>query len=276
LKMRARVDSKRFGPWALITGASSGIGREFAVQIAASHINVVLVARRQALLDTLGTELARDFGVKHRVVVADLSDEGFMAGLADATRDLDIGLVISNAGTGNPGRFIDKEREELAMTLRLSALAHAELALHFGRKLAARGTGGLLFVGAMGADTGLPFMAHDAGAKAYVQSLGLALHEEFKPRGVYVTVLPPGMTDTPVLTRFGLDLKTMPIKAMKVDQAVAEGLNALAVNKAIIIPGRMNRIMGAILPASVTRHMMMKMFEKMPAIANPRPQLGRK
>jgi uncharacterized protein len=273
--MQAKVDRKRFGPWALITGASSGIGREFARQIAASHINVVLIARRQALLDALGTELARDFGVKHRVVVADLSDEGFMAGLADATGDLDIGLVISNAGTGNPGRFIDKEREELAMTLRLSALAHAELALHFGRKLAKRGTGGLLFVGAMGADKGEPFMAHDAGAKAYVQSLGLALHEEFKPRGVYVTVLPPGLTDTPVLAKFGLDLKTMPIKAMKVDQAVTEGLNALAVNKAIIIPGRMNRIMHAILPDTVTRYMMMKMFEKMPAIANSRHQPGR-
>jgi short-subunit dehydrogenase len=119
-------------------------------------------------------------------------------------------------------------------------------------------------------------MAHDAGAKAYVQSLGLAIHEEFKPLGVYVTVLPPGLTDTPVLSKFGLDPKTMPIKPMKVDQAVAEGLNALAVNRAIIIPGRMNRIMRAILPASVTRSMMMKMMEKMPAIANLRPQLGRK
>ena len=273
--MQARVDSKRFGPWALITGASSGIGREFARQIAASQINVVLVARRQTLLDTLGIELSRDFGVKHRIVVADLSDDGFIAGLADATRDLDIGLVISNAGSANPGRFTDKDREELAITLRLSALAHAELALHFGRKLVARGSGGLLFVGAMGADTGVPFMAHDGGAKAYVQSLGLALHEEFKPREVYVTVLPPGPTDTPVLAKFGLDPKTMSFKPMRVDQSVAEGLNALAANRAIIIPGRMNRIMRAILPATVTRSMMMKMFEKMPAIANPRPQLGR-
>jgi uncharacterized protein len=273
--MQAKVDSKRFGPWALITGASSGIGREFARQIAASHINVVLVARRQALLEALGTELSQDFGVKHRVVVADLSNEAFIAGLADVTHDLDIGLVISNAGSGNPGRFTDKDREELAMTLRLSALAHAELALHFGRKLVRRGTGGLLFVGAMGADTGAAFMAHDAGAKAYVQSLGLGLHEEFKPRGVYVTVLPPGPTDTPVLAKFGLDPKTMPIKPMKVDQTVAEGLNALAANRAIIIPGRMNRIMRAILPVTVTRSMMMKMFEKMPAIANPSPRLGR-
>jgi len=273
--MQAKVDSKRFGPWALITGASSGIGREFARQIAGAHINVVLVARRQALLEALGTELSRDLEVKHRVVVADLANEGFIAGLADATRDLDIGLVISNAGTGNPGRFIDKEPEELATTLRLSALAHAELALHFGRKLAERGTGGLLLVGAMGADKGVAFMAHDAGAKAYVQSLGLALHEEFKPCGVYVTVLPPGLTDTPVLAKFGLDLQAMPIKPMKVDQLVTEGLNALAVNKAIIIPGRMNRIMRAILPATVTRLLMMKMFQKMPAIANPRPRLGR-
>jgi len=76
--MRAKVDSKRFGPWALITGTSSGIGREFARQLAASHINVVLVSRRQTLLDALGTELSRDFGVKHRVVIADLSDDGFI------------------------------------------------------------------------------------------------------------------------------------------------------------------------------------------------------
>src|SRR5258708_36511452 len=114
--MQARVDSKRFGPWALITGASSGIGREFACQIAASHINVVLIARRQALLDALGTELSREFGVKHRVVVADLSDEGFIAGLADATRDLDIGLVIPNAGPRNPGRFTDEGRERVVLT----------------------------------------------------------------------------------------------------------------------------------------------------------------
>jgi uncharacterized protein len=272
--MEARVNSKRFGPWALITGASSGIGREFARQVAASHIDVVLVARRQELLDALGTELSRDFGVKHRVVVADLSKEGFIAGLAEATRDLDIGLVISNAGSANPGRFLDKDREELVMTLRLSALAHAELALHFGRKLAKRGSGGLLFVAAMGAEGGAPFMAHDGGAKAYVQSLSLALHEEFNPQGVHVSVLAPGPTDTPVLAKFGLDPKSMPMKPMAATQVASEGLRALSANRALIIPGRMNRIMRAIVPASVTRSMLMRMFEKMPAITKPSSQPG--
>ena len=270
--MQARVDSKRFGPWALITGASSGIGREFAHQIAASNINVVLVARRQALLDALGGELSRKFRVQHRVIVSDLSKEGFVSGLADATADLDIGLVISNAGSANPGRFTNKDREELGMTLRLSALAHAELALHFGRKLTKRGSGGLLFVGAMGADTGAPFMAHDGGAKAYVQSLGLALHEEFKPKGVYVTVLPPGPTATPTLAKFGFDPKTMPMKPLDAAQVVSEGLRGLSTNRPIVIPGRMNRIMRTLLPSSLTRSMLAKMFEKMPAISKPSHQ----
>lgn len=110
---------------------------------------------------------------------------------------------------------------------------------------------------------------------AMSRALAWALHEEFKPRGVCVTVLPPGLTDTPVPAKFGLDPKTLSMRAMKVDQIVAEGLNALAANRAIIIPGRMNRIMRAILPATATRSMTMKMLEKMPAIANPRPRLGR-
>jgi short-subunit dehydrogenase len=274
--LKTKLDGQQFGPWALITGASSGIGREFALRIAASRINVVLVARRQDLLEALGTELSHKFSVKHRIVVADLSHEGFVSGLMQATRDLDVGLVISNAGSANPGRFTDKADEELAMTLRLSALAHAELALHFGRKLTKRGSGGILFVSAMGADTGAPFMAHDGGAKAYVQSLGLALHEEFKRSGVYVTVLSPGPTDTPALARFGMDPKTTPVKPMKVRQVVEEGLNALASNRPMIVPGRLNRIMRAIVPSSMMRPMLAKMFERLPVVSKSPSKTGKR
>lgn len=263
------IDSKKFGRWALITGASSGIGREFAQQIAASAINVALVARRESLLKEVGLECSGQFGVEHRVIVADLSKEGFIAHLAEATFDLDIGLVISNAGSANPGRFLDKESDELAMTLRLSALAHAEIARHFGRRLVERRSGGLVFVGAMGAENGAPFMAHDGGAKAYVRSLGLALNAEFKPYGVHVTDVMPGPTDTPVLARFGLDPESMSIKPLQAGDVVREGLKALSANRPELIPGRMNRLMRAIVPASVTRSLMMRMFEKMPAIANP-------
>jgi len=264
------IDDRKFGRWALITGASSGIGREFARQIAASTINVALVARRDSLLREVGLECSGKFGVEHRVIAADLSEEGFITRLAQATSDLDIGLVISNAGSANPGRFLDKESDELAMTLRLSALAHAEIARHFGRMLAERRRGGLVFVGAMGAENGAPFMAHDGGAKAYVRSLGLALHAELKPYGVHVTDVLPGPTDTPVLARFGLNPKSMSIKPLQAGDVVREGLRALSANRPELIPGRMNRIMRAVVPASVTRALMMRMLEKMPAIASPR------
>ncbi len=221
--MTRAVDRKQFGPWALITGASSGIGREFARQIAASGVNVVLVARREALLQEAGAEFTRDFGVEHRVVVADLSEDGFIKELASITEDLDIGLVVSNAGTGNPGKFLTRDRDEMAALLRLNALAHLDIAYHFCPRLARRGRGGILFVGAMGADKGVPYMANDAAAKAYVQSFAESLHVELKPLGVHVTVLPAPPTETPVLAKLGLTPETMPMKPMKVERCVSRG-----------------------------------------------------
>ena len=260
--MKGLIDKKRFGPWALVTGASSGIGREFARQIAASGINVVLVARRETLLDEVGKGIAKDFRVQHRTVVVDLSQAGFLENLAKATDDLDIGLVVSNAGTGNPGEFLKIDREELESLLRLNTLAHLDIAHHFGRKLVSRGRGGLLLVGAMGASNGLPYMANDGAAKAYVHSFGEALHVELKPLGVHVTVLPPGPTETPVIAKLGFSPDTMRMKPMKVEQCVFEALKALEENRSMIIPGRLNRIMNAVVPGSVARGMIASMLKK--------------
>ena len=258
--MRAALDKKRFGPWALVTGASSGIGKEFARQIAASGINVVLVARRDALLAELGRAISQEFDVQHRTLAMDLSQEGFIAGLADVTHDLDIGLVVSNAGTGNPGEFLKLDRQLLQENLRLNTMAHLDVTHHFGVKLAERRRGGLILVGAMGAENGIPCMANDGGAKAYVHSLGEALHYEFKPLGVYVTVLAATLTNTAVLEKFGLDPKTSPMKPMSVEQCVSEGLNALRENRSRIIPGRLNRILNALVPASLARKMLADML----------------
>lgn len=260
--MNARVDSARFGPWALITGASSGIGREFARQIAASGINTVLVARRQALLEEAGREFAREYGVQYLTVVADLSEPDFLLPLAQATADLDIGLVISNAGTGHPGEFLKLGRLEMTGLVRLNALAHMEIAHHFGRRLVKRGRGGIVLGGAMGAAAGIPYMANDSGSKAYVQAFGEALHVELKFRGVNVTVLIVGPTQTAIIDKFGMDPKTMPMKPMTVEQCAFEGLESLVNNRSTILPGRMNRIMNGLIPTSISRFMMGKMMAK--------------
>ena len=274
--MRVAVDKERFGPWALVTGASSGIGKEFARQLAAAGINVVLVARREAVLQEVGRSIAADFKVDYRALAMDLSQEGFLERLTRDTNDLDIGLVVSNAGTPNPGEFLKLDRQLLQATLRLNTMAHLDITHHFGAKLAERRRGGLILIGSVGAEIGVPFLANDGGAKAYIHSLGEALHYELKPRGVYVTVVPPPLTNTAVLAKLGFDPRTMPMKPMSVEQCVSEGLNALRVNRSRIIPGRLNRIMNALMPASVKRTMTAKLLGKAlarkPAPANARAE----
>jgi short-subunit dehydrogenase len=260
--MRATLDEKRFGPWALVTGASSGIGKEFARQIAASGIHVALVGRREPLLRTVGAECTRASGVQHRIIPLDLSEPDFLPVLADATRDLDIGLVVSNAGTGNPGEFLKHDRQLLHETLRLNTIAHLDITHHFGQKLGERRRGGIILVGALGAENGIPCMANDGGAKAYVHSLGEALHYEFKPLGVYVTVLAAGVTNTAVIDKFGLNPKTMPMKPMSVEQCVSEGLIGLLKNRSRVVPGRLNRIMNALVPASLARKLLADLLSK--------------
>ena len=105
-------------------------------------------------------------------------------------------------------------------------------------------------------------MANDGGAKAYIHSLGEALHYEFKARGVYVTVVPPPLTNTPVLAKLGFDPRTMPMKPMSVEQCVSEGLNALRENRSRIVPGRLNRFLDAFVPAFVKRTMTAKALAK--------------
>ena len=204
----------------------------------------------------------------------DLSQEGFIAGLADATHDLDIGLVVSNAGTGNPGEFLKLDRQLLQETLRLNTMAHLDVTHHFGAKLAERRRGGLILVGAMGADNGIPCMANDGGAKAYVHSLGEALHYEFKPLGVYVTVLAAALTNTAVLESSASIRRPVRMKPMSVEQCVSEGLNALGENRSRIVPGRLNRFMDAFVPAFVKRTFTAKMLGKALA-SKPAPENAR-
>jgi len=258
----SRLDSRRFGPWAVVTGASSGIGREFARQIAANGINVVLVARRQHLLEEAALRFSGDYGVECRVVPADLSQDGFLTRLTDATRDLDVGLVVSNAGTATPGEFLKQEPQESLRLFKLNAQAHLEICRHYAPQLAARRRGGIVLTGAMGATKGVPYVVNDSASKAYVQTLGAGLNYELGPLGINVTVLVVGPTQTAIIDKFGLDPATMPMKPMPVEQCVFEGFGALKKNRPTFINGRMNRIMDALMPTGLAKRMMKGMMEK--------------
>jgi short-subunit dehydrogenase len=250
-----RIDTNKFGPWAMVTGASSGIGEEFARQLAACGLHLVLVARRLSALEALGGELAQTFGISYRAVEMDLTADDFLAQLEEATRDLDIGLVVSNAGAMTPGAFLSRDRQVWQRSLRLNIQAHQALAYHFGQRLTQRGRGGLLLVSSTAGLQGIPFSAEYAASKAYVLTLGEALHVEFQRAGVQVTVLLPGATDTPMLTVSGFDPANMPVKPMSTRQCVVEGLAALSANRTTHIPGRLNRLMAALMPRPLATRM---------------------
>jgi short-subunit dehydrogenase len=260
--MKRLIDKNKFGPWAIITGASSGIGEEFAKQLAADGFNLVLVARRLNLLEAIGTQLAKEHNIKYRLIVADLATEDAIKKITEGTNDLEIGLLISNAGTGKPGKFFEFDESELKYTLQLNAISHLSLVHFFGKKMAKRRKGGILLTGAMGAINGLPYMANEAGTKGYIYSLGKSLHTEFREFGLHITILMTPFTETPVLNKLGFTKENIPIRPLSVKQCVTESLIALSKNKITVIPGLKFRVMNALIPGSVARARSAKIMKK--------------
>lgn len=256
------IDKNKFGPWAIITGASSGIGKGFARQLAADGLNVVLVARRIALLEQLGAELAREFNIRYRAIEADLSEETAIKKITDATDDLEVGLLISNAGTGNVRKFFATEERDHRYVIQLNAISHFGLTHYFGRKMLQRNKGGILLNGAMGATDGVPYMANEAGTKGYIQSLGKSLHAELKGLGIHTTVLITSPTETPVFGKLGFTRKNTPVQPLSVEQCVSEALLALRRNKITVLPGLKFKIMNALTPGSLSREMTGKIMKK--------------
>jgi len=260
--MKQVLDKHRFGPWALVTGASSGIGKELTRQLAANGLNVVIAARRIDLLRELGDGIEREFSVQFRAVQVDLSEEDSIDKIKDATRDLDIGLIVSNAGAVKAGEFMTMPLKDLHDQISINVVAHMELVRYFAPRLVKRGRGGVMLVGAMGTSHGIPYLANPSATKAYISALGEALHDELEKHGVAVTVLTPGLTDTAAIPEIMIDPGAIPMKPMSVAQVASEGIAAIQANKSVCVPGALNRFMNRVVPASITRKMMAKLLKK--------------
>ena len=186
------------GKWALITGASSGLGHEFADLLAAQKVNLVLAARRQETMEKLASNLRRTYRVDVLVEAIDLASPGAASRPKSSldARSVAIDILLNDAGYGLHGDFLETPIERTVDMIQLDITALTELTYLFGRDMAARRSGHVLLVASLLGFQAVPSYAACAATKAYVLALGEALHDELRPHGVIVTTLCPGHTAT--------------------------------------------------------------------------------
>jgi short-subunit dehydrogenase len=230
--------------WAVVTGASSGLGKEFAKVLAARGTNVVLVARRAEPMELLAAELRQRTKVEIVVLPMDISAPDAAATIE---RELDgryisPSILINNAAFGLSGEFLQQEPARLEEMLRLDILSLVSLTHTFARKMASAGGGHILLVASLAAYLPSPLMAAYAAAKSFVLSFGEALHVELAPK-INVTVVSPGLMETEFFGVADYKPKEASKASMLPASVVAErGVKAMLNRKPSIVVGKINKV----------------------------------
>jgi hypothetical protein len=228
----------QYGPWALVTGASSGIGLELAERLAESGLNIILHGRRSLELQKISTRIAHQYSVQTKVISSDLtSDEGVQA-VISACENIDIGLLVASAGFGTSGYFHESNINNEIGMLRVNCEALLRLTHYFSQRFIKQQRGGIVLLSSIVAFQGVPLAAHYAATKAYVQSLGEALSRELKPFGINVLTAAPG----PVASGFGERANMKMDISLKTHQVGNQILHALG-KKSIVLPGMLTKIL---------------------------------
>ena len=233
------VDS--YGPWAVVLGASAGLGEAFATGVAARGVNVVVAARRGDLLGKVADSISDTHGVETRAVTLDLGDPGFLAGLRSTTEPLEVGLVIYNATGVYTGEFEDQPRDSMRSMVAINCLGPLMVCEHYGRSMVARGRGGVVLMSSGAGLAGCPYNASYAASKAFDLVLGESLWAEWRRHGVDVmSVIGPAM-DTPTYrASMPPEVLAMTPPAMAPDRVVEEVLDGLGSSPSFV-PGQTNR-----------------------------------
>lgn len=256
---------KRFqGKTVLITGASSGLGAEFARRLAESGANLLLTARSRDKLDALAKSLAEKHKGEARVFVADLGAPQGPRELFDeiAGAGIDVDIVINNAGFGKWGHFESFDRATYESMCNLNMNAVVALTRLFLPGMLARKAGGFLNVASTAAFQSVPYFAVYSATKAFVLSFSEALSEEYRDRGIQITCLCPGATETNFHRVSQVDRKKLS-KMESAEKVVRAGLRAFLAGRPAVISGAMNYILAnssRLMPRAVVSKVTARMF----------------
>ncbi|GAB3677409.1 SDR family NAD(P)-dependent oxidoreductase [Salinisphaera aquimarina] len=236
----------KYGPWALITGASAGIGAEFAHQLAVRGLNVALVARRGERLEALAEDIELKHDVRTLAIVADLTAADFLDTITAALDTRHVGLLVNNAGSGFTGAFLDHDLDAELNMLALNCRAPLILAHHFGRRMRDHRRGGIIMLASIAGIVPTPLFAHYSATKAWNRFLGEGLHEELARDGVDVVSLCPGLTRSEFFEHANVDPSgwPAPLRAtiMTPKHVVKAGLKGLGKHSQVV-PGLSYRML---------------------------------
>jgi short-subunit dehydrogenase len=198
--------AQKYGRWAVIAGASEGIGASLADQLAARGLDLVLIARNGPLLEEVAARARDAHGVQTRVVVGDLTDPDAGANVAQATAGLQVGLLVYNAGASDRlTTFLENELDYSLKQIKLDCIGPIALAHHFGGAMRERGRGGIVLVASLACLAGSATLAMYSAVKAFQHNFAEGLWAELRPFGVDVCCTPLGMTYTPAFRRLGIE-----------------------------------------------------------------------
>jgi short-subunit dehydrogenase len=228
----------QYGPWALVTGSSSGIGLALATALAEAGLNVILHGRRAAELQRISSRLQESTHVQVETVSSDLSTEEGIQEVLLLSSDKPIGLFVACAGFGTSGFFHEGMIEHEINMLRVNAEALMVMTHHFSKRFIRQKRGGIILLSSLVGFQGVPYAAHYAATKAYVQSFGEALAVELKPFGVDVLTAAPG----PVASGFGKRANLKMDMALAPQQVVVPILSALG-RKDTVLPGWLTKLL---------------------------------
>lgn len=237
----------RYGSWAIIAGASEGAGAEYADQLAARGINVVLVARRPELLRSLANELSTTYKIRTKVLALDLADIGAAEQIVQQTMDLDVGLLVYNAAYATVGPFLEQSMDAHMKEIHTNVHSPLKLVYLLSQRFLDRGSGGILLMASLSAFQGSPYISTYTATKAFLLTLGEGLWEEWRTRGVDVLVCVSGAMRTPsYLASRPENTGGLSDRTLEPARVVREALSALG-RQPYVIPGRMNRFVSFVM-----------------------------
>ncbi len=249
MRRRPRSLPDRYGTWAVVAGASEGLGAAFAAELAAQGMNLVLVARRGHLLAELSTELTDAHGIEVRCVVADLADPAFAAELATAAGGLDVGIVIYNAAFVPLGPFLDNSEPEIARAVDVNVRGPMLAVRALAPAMCDRGRGAVVLMSSLSGLQGTPHIAVYAASKAFNTHLAESLWYELRPRGIDVVACCAGAMPTPGYERnFAKKVPGM----LSPQEAARQTLDALHRGPRFV-PGLVNRMTAVLMGRLLSR-----------------------